>query len=283
MEIWHVAAALLSALLHAGWNAAVKAHARPSEALVAQMVVSALLMCPALVWLGFPSQGSWPWVLASTLMNMVSVAAVLRAYALIGFGLVYPVARAVSVLLVVPMASYAMGESISLTGGVGVLMMVVALLLLAAGRGAPGDDSRPSGRAAGFGWTLLAGVSTALYVMADAQGVRAAGNALSYGSLVAMSNAIAISFVSPVRQPLSLIPLETWRNAVPVAVAAAVSYWLILWVWSVAPVAPAAALRDTSAIFALLFALVWLKERLSRLQIGAIAIAALAIPLLRLS
>ena len=39
MEGVHVAAALLSALLHAGWHAAVKASARPTEAMAAQMLV----------------------------------------------------------------------------------------------------------------------------------------------------------------------------------------------------------------------------------------------------
>jgi drug/metabolite transporter (DMT)-like permease len=283
METWHVAAALLSALLHAGWNAAVKAHDRPDEAMVAQMVVSAILMCPVLVWLGRPSEASWPWILASTLMNAVTVHAMLKAYALLGFGFVYPIARALSVLLVVPLASYAMGESVSTLGVAGVVLMACALLLLGAGPGVPGDNSRPNARGAGFAWTVLAGVSTALYVMADAQGVRAAGNALSYGSLVAMSNAVVFALVRPPRRPLVLIPRKTWLGAVPIGVSASLSYWLILWVWSVAPIAPSAALRDTSAIFALLIALVWLREPLGRLQIGAITIAALAIPLLRLS
>ena len=40
MDAILVAAALVSALLHAGWNAAVKATARPTEALSGQMIVA---------------------------------------------------------------------------------------------------------------------------------------------------------------------------------------------------------------------------------------------------
>jgi drug/metabolite transporter (DMT)-like permease len=60
------------------------------------------------------------------------------------------------------------------------------------------------------------------------------------------------------------------------------SYLLILWIWSHAPVAPAAALRDTSAVFAILIAVVWLKEPFTRTRIVAVLLAAAAVPLLRL-
>ena len=48
------------------------------------------------------------------------------------------------------------------------------------------------------------------------------------------------------------------RIVIPVAMASVASYLLILWVWGHAPIAPAAALRDTSAVFALLIAVIWL-------------------------
>jgi hypothetical protein len=51
------------------------------------------------------------------------------------------------------------------------------------------------------------------------------------------------------------------------AAVAVISYLLILWVWSVAPIAPAAALRDTSAAFAILIAILWLKEPFTRLRV----------------
>ncbi len=60
------------------------------------------------------------------------------------------------------------------------------------------------------------------------------------------------------------------------------SYLLIVWVWSGAPIAPAAALRDTSAIFAILIAVLWLKERFTPMRIAAVLLTAAAVPLLRL-
>ena len=48
--------------------------------------------------------------------------------------------------------------------------------------------------------------------------------------------------------------ISQWRAALPMGVASMASYLLILWVWTAAPIALAAALRDTSAVFATLIA-----------------------------
>ena len=48
-----------------------------------------------------------------------------------------------------------------------------------------------------------------------------------------------------------------------------------------APIAAGAALRDTSAIFAILIAVLWLKEPFTKLRLVAIVLSAAAIPLLR--
>jgi len=85
------------------------------EAMAAQMLMSAVLVVPGLAWTGLPPQVSWIWIAASTLMNIVTVTALLlRAYELGGFGVVYPVVRAVSVVLVVPLAALLVGERLGL-------------------------------------------------------------------------------------------------------------------------------------------------------------------------
>ncbi|WP_252720245.1 hypothetical protein, partial [Acinetobacter baumannii] len=61
MDMIQVAAALLSAMLHAGWNAAVKASRDPARAMTAQMVLSAAFTVPGLFWSGLPARGAWIW------------------------------------------------------------------------------------------------------------------------------------------------------------------------------------------------------------------------------
>lgn len=278
MDGWQVAAALTSAVLHAGWNAAVKAGARPGELMTAQMAASAAFVLPGLLWTGLPATASWPWIAASTLLNLATVTALLRAYEVSGFGIAYPVVRALSVLLVVPLAALLSGERLSAYGMAGVGLIAASLLLLAAGQA----GRTPLPRRA-LGWIALAGATTAGYVMCDAQGVRHAGSPWAYGFAVSITNALAMVWARRAGA-------DTWRSlvrhapaALPIALASVASYLLILWVWSGAAIAPAAALRDTSAVFALLIAIVWLKEPFTRPQLLAMVLSAAAVPLLRFS
>lgn len=244
--------------------------------MTAQMVLSALLGLPALYWTGLPASAAWPWIAGSTSINLVIVTALLRAYSLIGFGTAYPVVRALSVLLVTPAALLLSGEQLSVYGFAGIGLIVASLFLLALGN--QGHTAVPR---AALLWMALAGLATAGYVLCDAQGVRIAGSPLAYGFVVSATNAAAM-FV------FQGFAARRWRSvishagiALPIAIASTVSYLLILWVWAYAPVAPASALRDTSSIFAVIIAVVWLREPFTRLRLLAILLSAASVPLLR--
>ena len=278
MEITYVAVALLSALLHAGWNAAVKSSPQPAQTMTAQMVLAAALGVPGLLWCGMPAPATFIWMACSTLTNMVIITALLKAYELAGFGIVYPVTRALSVMLVVPLAGIIAGETLSPWGLAGVALIASSLLLL--GLGNRGEHAIPR---AALGWMLLAGVGTAATVMSDVQGIRAAGSPWTYGFAVSISNALAMSWRQRAAFTSKRMILDNAARALPIAVASMTSYMLILWVFSVGPIAPAAALRDTSAVFALVIAIIWLKEPFTRLRLCAILLSAAAVPLLRLA
>lgn len=277
MTLVDVAAALLSALLHAGWNAAVKANRHPAQAMMAQMVLGALLVLPLLLWTGLPAARAWPWIVLSSLLNLVTVSALLRAYELGGFGIVYPVVRALAVLMVVPLAALVTGHLVGAGALAGIAVIAISLGVLA------WDASRGHGvRMGALGWAALAGLSTAGYILSDAQGVRAAGSPLAYGFVASIANALVMCWRQRRAGPVWPQLKGQWLYATPVAIASMVSYLLILWVWNHAPIAPAAALRDTSAVFAILIAVLWLREPFTRLRIVAVLLAAAAVPLLRL-
>ena len=64
MDSLLVAAALLSAALHASWNAAVKASPQPTQAMTGQMLLSALLSLPVLLLSMIPALqfDNWQWL-----------------------------------------------------------------------------------------------------------------------------------------------------------------------------------------------------------------------------
>lgn len=277
MQSEYIIAALLSAVLHAGWNAAVKAHPRPTEAMASQMMTSALLVLPGLLWTGLPAAGAWPWIIASMTMNTITVVALLKSYELAGFGIAYTFGRAVSVLCVVPMAAAIAGDRIGVSALAGIGLIVTSLGVLALSS----QREKPLGKEA-LVWILVAGASSAAYIICDAQGVRQAGSPLAYGFTVSIANAIAMGVrLRHVSSPVSILR-DNWRIGLPTSIAAVLSYVLILWVWSHTPIAPASALRDTSSVFAIIIATVFLKEPLTVRRIIAVTLAIVAVPLLRL-
>lgn len=192
MDTWVFAAALASAVLHALWNAAVKAHPVQREAMAAQMSGAALIALPGLAWTGLPPPAAWPWIALSTAMNMGAVVALLRAYERGGFGTVYPTARAAAVLGVVAVAPLVMGERLRPVALAGVMLVAAALVLLGLDTCRAGAGHLPR---AALGWTLAAGALIAVYVLADAQGVRASGSPLPYGFVVSVTNALPIGWL----------------------------------------------------------------------------------------
>lgn len=277
MELVHVAAALLSAALHAGWNAAVKASRNPTQVATGQMVVSALIVLPGLFWTGLPDPSAWGWIAGSTAINVVTVPLMLRAYALGGFGIVYPMMRAIGVVLVVPLAALLAGERIGPYALAGVFVIAGSLVMLAV------DAARARGtNLRALGWTVAAGMGGAAYVICDAQGVRASGSPWAYGIVVSATNAVAMCVRQWRVMPRAGEVGGLLAVVVPSAIASAASYLLILWVYSVGTIAPAAALRDTSALFAIIIAAVWLREAFTPVRVAAVLLAACAVPLLRL-
>lgn len=277
MEPVAIAGALLSAVLHASWNAMIRASPNPPAAMAAQMWWSALIVAPGLLATGLPALLSWPWIAASTLANLLTVNALLKAYEHGGFGTIYPIQRAISVLCVVPLAALLVGELPGPYALGGIVLIAAALMLI--GISVRRDAAFPL---PALLWTMAAGATTALYVLSDAKGVRLSGSPWAYGFAVSITNAVAMSlWQRTLGSPVSLI-VRHWRRALPAGFAAVISYQLILLVFTLAPIAPAAALRDTSALFAILIAVLVMKEPFGRLRFAAVLLAALAVPLLRL-
>lgn len=278
MTLIDVIAALTSALLHASWNAAIKSSPRPTEAMAAQMLFSAIIGVPALIWTGLPPLESLPWIAVSAVLAVITVTSLLRGYEYAGFGLVYPMARAISVMLVVPLSTWLAGDSLKFQSLIGIALIVTALGIVALGSRNTRDFSPQA-----LLWIVIAGVVTAIYVMCDARGVRVSGSPLAYGLVVSIINAAGMAW----RQRHLGSPWRLMRDNVGIALPASFggvsSYLLILWVWGHAPVAPASALRDTSAIFALLIAVLWLGEKMTTSRVVAVLLAAAAVPLLRLA
>jgi len=263
-----VAAVLLAALLHAGWNIVVRAgqDRRRDTALV--VAGGAVLAGITLPFLPLPPAASWRYLLTSAGLNAVYFALIAEVYTRGGVALAYPLMRGVAPMLAALAAWGLIGEVLPLAGWIGIATMCAGVAALARPRGAPGE--RAVVRLA-----LANAVVIAAYTLNDAVGARLSGAPLAYTLWLF---------------PLTAVPTLLWlhRHAAPRrptlaeaarglggAGCAIGSYGLVLWAMTRAPVAPVAAFRETSILFGVVLARLLLGERPGRWGWGgAMAIAA---------
>lgn len=273
-----LAVVLLSALLHAGWNAAVRASG--DKLLASWQVVcgATLLSLPLLVWLPLPAPASWPWLLASGLIHVLYFVLVARAYQGAELGLAYPLMRGTAPVLTAAVAALWLHETPTQLGALGIALICAGVLTLA-GRAWRQGLQHPGATVAAL---ANAGV-IALYTVVDGQGVRLAGHALAYTAWLFTLTAV---FMLPAllwwRGRAALRPAAgAWRVLLLGGAGTLGAYSLVLWAMTRAPIASVAALRETSIVFAALIGALLLKEGLGRLRLASALLVCAGAVLLR--
>lgn len=266
-----VAAVLLAALLHAGWNALVKSSSDKAMDTALIHTLASLVAVPVLLLAGLPPRAAWPYILASVAIHAGYYIALVRAYQHGELGLTYPLMRGTAPLLVALSATLTVGESLSPLAWAGVLAVSCGVLALGLSR-----HALDSPRAVGF--ALANSVVIALYTIVDALGTRASGDALQYVAALFVLEGWPFTLMVLARRGWARVA-PYMRQRTPVAFIAAcasmASYGIALWAMTRAPVATVAALRETSVLFAALIGTWLLKERFTaRRAIGTAAIVA---------
>jgi drug/metabolite transporter (DMT)-like permease len=246
--------ALAAALVHALWNLLL-AGARDSQAATAVgMCVGCVLFLPVL--LGDVSAGAWPYVIASSALELAYFALLALAYSRSELSAVYPLARGSAPVFVL------------LVGGVALLLQAVGVVLVACGvllvRGLRRGEWRETVLALGVG-ACIAG-----YTLVDKSGLRHA-DPLPYLELVLIVPALAYAgWIGRSRLRAAL----DWHAALA-GVGMFGAYALTLAALRLAPAAAVAAVRETSIVIATLLGAVVLHEAVGRARAaGAVAIVA---------
>ena len=271
---------LFSALLHAGWNAAVRAS---RDKLLASMHVvcgAALLGLPLLWLLPAPALASWPWLLASGLIHVVYFALVARAYQGADLGLAYPLMRGTAPVLTAVAAALWLHELPTPVGWLGIALICTGVLALA-GRAWQQGLRHPGATLAALGNAVV----ITLYTLVDGQGVRLAGHALAYTVwLFLLTAALFLPLVLWQRGRTVPRPAaEAWRTMLLGGAGTLGAYSLVLWAMTQAPIAGVAALRESSIVFAALIGAFFLHEGMGRLRLVSAALVCAGVVLIRLA
>lgn len=247
---------LLGALLHAAWNASIRAAPDKFAQMMALTLGSAAVATVGLPFLPPPAAASWPFIAASVLTHFVYFTLLARAYQHGELSRSYPLMRGSAPLLTALAAVLVLREPLSQPGWLALLLLSGGLLMLGAG-----------GRA-GAGFALANAGVIAAYTVIDGSGVRLAGTgvagALSYTLWMFLLNAVPFLLwtllVQEKRRHLPAV-MAAWRGGLVGGALALASYGLALWAMTRAPIALVAALRETAVIFGLVIGAVMLKER----------------------
>jgi drug/metabolite transporter (DMT)-like permease len=271
----HLAALLIvvSGAAHAMVNAILKAgqDKMASRALIDG--ISALLILPAAFLVPLPT-GAWLWLFASALVHLVYLLCLIKAFEGADMSVAYPIMRGSAPALAALVAVGVFGEPITPP-------VVVGVALVSAGVMTVGLGHHAQRRA--ILWALATGSTIALYTVIDAQGVRAAPTALSYIAWIylAMGGGIALLFALWRGRAFFVTARRQWRPGLAAGALSIVTYGLALWAYRLGDTPRLAALRETSILFALVIAVVFLKERPSAGRLGgALAVGAGAAVLL---
>lgn len=273
-----LALVLFGALLHATWNALVKAGT--DKSLDAAMIAlgAAVSALPFLPLVPLPHANALPFLMVSAALQFAYFQLVAAAYRAGDIGLVYPLMRGVAPLLVALTSGALIGESLSAGAFAGVLTISAGVLTLAL-------EARKGGARA-IALALANAVVIASYTFVDGIGARIAGNPISYTLWMALLPPVLLfawAFAKRGFAPvLSHVRHHWWRGLIGGAGSLG-AYGLALWAMTKAPVATVAALRETAILFAIVISVVFLKERVSVFRVAAACLIAMGALLLKLA
>ncbi|MGH7049939.1 MAG: EamA family transporter [Acetobacteraceae bacterium] len=270
---------LAAAVMHASWNALVKARAEPVIAITLLVFVCGLMGLPLLAIFGLPRAASLPYVGASVGIHLGYYLALTEGYRRGEMSEVYPVARGGAPLITTLVVLIVLGEAVPSHALAGVVLLAGGVLLIPAGRGA---TARLKSGALGF--ALLTATIIAGYTVIDGTGGRLSGNPSGYAALLFVVDAIPLPLVmllSRRRRLLGALRGNLGQTMIGAALSLG-AYWIAIWAMTKAPIPEVAALRETSVLISTGIATVALKEHVRPLRwIAALAIL-IGIALIRL-
>ncbi|WPN22888.1 EamA family transporter [Pseudomonas marginalis] len=248
---------LISAFMHATWNAVVRAGSSRFMAL-AMVDGTALVICLlALPLVSVPSLEVGSYIFVSVVLNTVYRLFLSHAYETGDFGQVYPVMRGVPPVLVALFSYFLLHEELSFQALTGVLLICAGIISLTFVRRMTAQRFKPILMA------VCAGAFIASYTVVDAKGVRASETVLQYIIYLTVFQSIPIPLLafSKERSALAQTIRGHWRIGLLGGVFYLASYGLVLFALSLDAVAKVSALRETSVIIGAIIAALFFHER----------------------
>lgn len=279
MTVLVATAVLVAAVTHASWNAL--AHNIRDQLVAFTLiggggaVIGAVLACFA----PLPQSAAWPYLIASALVHVGYQALLMRSFTLGDFGQMYPIARGTAPLVVTVLAAVFVDETLNGRQLAGVMLASAGLVGVALW-GIRGSGARPHWPA--LLAALATGLSIAAYTVVDGVGVRSSGTPVGYIAwLMILEGLLIPAYALHSRRGSLLAQLRPHlARGLVGAVLSVAAYGLVLWAQTRAPLAPIAALRESSIIVGAAIGALLFKERFGGPRIAAAGLMVVGIGLM---
>ena len=270
---------LVAALLHATWNTLIKFSGERLLVIACMDSVALLFVVVAVGFVSLPPLDIWPWIAASALFELLYRFLLIQAYRVGDLGLVYPLMRGLSPLVVLVLTLVFAGEVLNTQQILGILLIPFGMVCLLWQGG--GGDRLP--------WSMLPvvvliGLCIGCYTFLDGQALRRWSHPLDYLVWLTLISAWPFPLLALVRKraAFSLFWRTQWRLGLSVGLCVVLSYALVLWAMQLGSIAEAAALREVSVILVVLFGMRYLKEPFGRPRLIACGVVLIGMLVMKL-
>jgi drug/metabolite transporter (DMT)-like permease len=277
MSLFVFAVVLSGALLHAIWNAIVKAGDDKFLTTIMVTTAAAALSATLLPFLRVPAAASWPFAITSAVFQIAYFLLLARTYQIAEMSQAYPLMRGTAPLIVALVSVFGVGDTLSPIAWAGVIGICLGIFSIAFG-------GRLQDRK-GMYLALLNAVVIAAYTLIDGLGVRRSGSPAAYALWIFLLSGLPFTVwaMTTRRSAFLAYVRRYWGLGIAGGMGTTASYGLALWAMTLAPVAVVAALRETSILFGTLIAGLVLKETIGSRRIIAACIIACGAAILRLA
>lgn len=253
---------LVSGFAHAVVNAILKAGNDKMSGRALIDGFSALLLVPAAFIVPLPAN-AWSWLIASTAVHGLYLLALIKSFEQSDMTVAYPIARGLAPMLAAAGAVAIFHEGISIPVIIGTACIALGVMFIGV--------SHKMQRSALL-WAALTGMCIAAYTVIDAQGVRAAPTALSYivWTFLLLGGTLSTVFALLRGKAFFVSAVGQWKPGLLAGILSIVSYGFALFAFRLGATPRLAALRETSILFGTAIAVIYLKERLTRLRLGGV-------------
>lgn len=266
-----------AALLHATWNIIVKGGDNKLFESAMNALGGGLGAAVILPFLPPLPAACWPYLLLSCCCHLTYYICIAAAYKEVDLSLGYTIMRG-SAPLLTSIVMLALGQSLPPLAWCGVAILCGGILVLTL------DNFRRSASLRGILISLRTSFVIMGYTLADGFGATTANDGVTYACWIFFLNIFPLHIYVFIRHGREYLPYLRQRAVVGIAggLAGLGSYGIAIWAMTVAPIAMVAALRETSVIFGMLMAVMFLGERMTLFRVVAVLLVCCGTMLLKL-